>query len=59
MREKQEERWIEKVRERKRYMLLIVSLTWIEQWYFLPGLRENPSPAFPPSPGSTSVVEGE
>ena len=44
---------------RKRYRFLVVSLTWIEQWYTLPGLRENPFLASPPSPGSTSVVERE
>ena len=49
----------EEVRERKSHRILFVSLTWIEQWKYLPGLRENPSLAYPPSTGSTSVVEGE
>ena len=49
----------DEVRERKRSSFLFVSLTWIEQWPSLPGLRENPSLALPPSTGSTSVVEGE
>ena len=49
----------DEVRERKISRFLFVSLTWIEQWYFLLGLRENPSLASPPSTGSTSVVEGE
>ena len=47
----------DEVRERKRSRFLLVHLTWIEQWYFLPGLRENPSLDSPPSPGSTSVVK--
>ena len=47
------------VRERKISRFLFVSLTWIEQCSYLPGSRENPSLASPPSTGSTSVVEGE
>ena len=49
----------EEVRERMRHRFLFVSLTWIEQWLYLPGLRVHPSLASPPSTGSNSVVEGE